>query len=116
DQVEDVARGLALAPELVARGRPEDRALRAQALAQRLGVGVGDEEHLARIGVLQDDRDHVLVALRNAPELLEVELRDGAFLEGVRLGCHVPYKPGLCSGCKGGQAARSERALAPSPR
>src|SRR5262249_14854291 len=85
DQVEDVARGLPLAPELVSRGRPEHRPPGAQGLAQRLGASVADEEHLARVGVLQDNRDHVLIALRDAPELLEVDLGDGAFLERVRL-------------------------------
>src|SRR5262249_57150549 len=53
-----------------------------------------DEEHGAGGGVLQHDRQGVLVALRDARELLEVELGGGSFLEGVRLGCHPAIRPG----------------------
>jgi hypothetical protein len=82
-QVEDVTRGLALAPQLVARRGPEHRAPRGQGLAQRQRVGVADEQHLAAVRVLEDHRQHVLIALRNLAELLEIQRRGGALFQHV---------------------------------
>src|SRR4026209_2206552 len=60
DQVEDVARRLPLAPQLVARRRPQHRPTGGERFPERELVGVAHKQHLAVVGTLQHHGEYVL--------------------------------------------------------
>ena len=57
----DVAGGVALAPVLLARARPEGDAALGQGAAERLGVHPAEHEHLAGVPLLDDRRQQAVV-------------------------------------------------------
>ena len=73
DEIEDVARAVALAPEFIARRRPENGALGGQRLGQSPVVGEAHEEQLVGLGVLEGDGNDGLVALTHCPQFFEVD-------------------------------------------
>ena len=83
-----VAGGLALDPELVAGGAPEGGDAGRHAVAEGTLVGVGHQDELAGVGVLDSDGDDVGAVAHGAGELVEVQLQLGALFEVVapRLG------------------------------
>ena len=90
DQVQDVARGGSLVPELLARGRPEHRGPGAQRLAQRPLVGVADEEHVTGLRVLQHHGKQALSRRGDLGKLFEVEGELPALFELTHRGLRKP--------------------------
>src|SRR5262249_45920755 len=112
DEIQPVARGRALVPELVARRGPEPGLLDPQRLGERLVVRVADEEHLAGVGVLQHDRHHGLSRLGDLAQLGEVERCFGSLFELVHGAARIRYarrpcEPGLAPSSGLGLSLRS---------
>src|SRR5215472_10677588 len=87
DEIEALARGLALLPQLVARSAPEDRRPPLDGGLQRLLIGVGDQDHLAGIDVLHRHRQDVRTRAGHLQQLAKIQAQPAPFLEFVHNGC-----------------------------
>ena len=81
EQLEGFAGGLALLPQFVAGGAPEDGRAFGNRLLHRGFVGVGDEDDFLGVGVLDRDGDDVGAAGGDFRDLGKVEREGGAFFE-----------------------------------